>query len=818
MLPKDVGLTSAEAKKRLSEHGPNKLPEKPPPTALVIFFSQLKSPLVYVLLVAGAITLVLGHASDTIIIFLAVLINTVLGFFQERKADQAVAALKGMLNPQAEVVRDGERKSVPVEEVVPGDVVVLNPGNKIPADGKLVDSNRFFVDEALLTGESVPVNKKDDDEVYMGTIATAGRAYLEVSAIGATTKMGKIAEKVQDLQEDTPLKIQLKKLSKSLSTLVLGLTLVVFIVGVFGGRDVVELFTTSVALAVSAIPEGLLVALTVVLAIGMQRILKKKGLVRHLVSAETLGGVTVICADKTGTLTQGRMSVVDAIGEKEDLAVQTVVANDLDDPIVLAAHEWGRKQLANPKGYLEKNKRLDSIPFSSKTRYFASLNDWDSKNNMIFVNGAPEFLIDWSILTDKKRKELKDEVQRLAGEGKRIVGLARKKVTKTRRTLSEKDVKSGLHFVGFLAFSDPVRPGVAEALSKTKNAGMKLIAITGDYAETAQTVLKILGIEVADEEIILGKDLARLNKIELKSRLSGDKSVKLFARTTPEQKLGIVEALQAKGEVVAMMGDGVNDAPAIKKADIGIVVGEATDVARETADLVLLDSSFATIVAAVEEGRGIFDNIRKIILYLLSDAFSEIIAVVGGMFLGLPLPVTATQILWINLASDGFPNLALTVDPKRKDIMNEPPRAPKTHLAASWMKLLIGIVSVFSGLTALVFFVYLLNIGESVEVARSVAFLILGVNSLFYVFSVRTLKEPFWRTDIFSNKWLLWAVFAGFGIQLFPFLTKVGREFFSVAILPLHYWMGAFAASVLMFIMIETTKVVVRKHTEWFQD
>lgn len=819
MLPE--GLSSREAQERLGKFGYNTLPEKPPPSDLFIFVSQLKNPLVYILVFAGVVTVFLKDYSDSAIIFFAVLVNTVLGFFQERKANRSLQALKKLIHPQAEVVRDGEIKRINVEEVVPGDIVVLNQGSKIPADGKLVEANRFFVSEAILTGESVPVEKEKDKEVFMGTIITSGNAKMFVEVTGEETEIGKIALKVQEPFEDTPLREKLKNLSTQLSILVFVLTILVFIVGILVGKGLLEIFTTSVALAVSSIPEGLLVGLTVVLAIGMQRILKRKGLVRNLVSAETLGGVTTICVDKTGTLTEGKLQVVELVGDKDELALQSIIANDLDDPIVVAAWEWALKNLKYEKEKTKKvtkrYQRLDSIPFSPEERVFVSLNKWSDANNMIFVNGAPELLLERSIVSKKEKKAILQKIEEYTVEGKRVVGMARKKAALSKKNVSGKDVKNSLKFVGLLVFSDPTRRGVESAFEKTKKAGIEIIVITGDYPQTAVSVMKQLHLTVSEESVILGDELKRLSMKELRKKLAGDGRIRLFARTTPDQKLKIVDALKKNGEVVAMMGDGVNDAPALNKSDIGIVVGDASDVAKETAGLVLLDSNFATIVSAIEEGRGIFDNIRKILLYLLSDAFEEIIAIIGTLVLGLPLAVSAAQILWINLVSDGFPDLALTVDPKVEGIMDRPPRDSNEPIMTSWMKLMIGIISLIGGLIALGFFVYFYKTTQDLIFARSVTFLALGVNSLIFVFSVRTLTEPFWRENPLENKWLNLSVLFGLVVQFLPFSTSALRNFFGLKFPGIYPTLLVFAAAIFVFIMIEVTKAVVRKHVSWFQ-
>ena len=802
MFPNKNGLSGKEAAERLKKYGLNLLPEKTPPSQLSLFITQLKSPLVYVLLFAALVTLAIGHFSDSFIIFLAVFINTILGFIQEKRASDALYALKSYIADKSTVIRDGKRVTVDTSSIVVGDFVVLNQGVKVPADGKLIFANRLYLDESIITGESTPVLKDKNDTAFMGATVSVGQGIMRIEKTGISTKIGKIAEQVQKTDEDTPLQKQLKSFSKKLVVVIVVLTTIVFIIGLVRGENLVEIFTTSVALAVSSIPEGLLVSLTVILAIGMQKILRRRGLVRELSSAETLGGVTTICVDKTGTLTQGKMQMTDYVGDKEALAKQALLANDLDDPLVIAAFEWGRTII---KDYIQEHPRLDSIPFSPKERYFMSLHSWPGSSNIIFINGAPDLLLERCTLSENDKEEIGKTIDDLAGQGKRLIGLAKKMVTNKKKILIEADAKSDLEWVGLLAFSDPVRIGVSEALGQAKEAGIKVIVVTGDYASTSEFVLSEIGMPVTKEEIITGSQLEKMTKEELARKV---KSTRLFARTTPDQKLNIVEALKANGEVVAMMGDGVNDAPALHKADIGIVVEEATDVAKESADLVLLDSNFATIIAAIEEGRGIFDNIRKIILYLMSDAFGEIIVVIGGILVGLPLPVTAVQILWINLISDGFPNLALTIDPRRSGIMKEKPRSSKEPLMSLWMILLISFISLVSGLVALLFFYYVYRNSSDIALARSVAFATLGLNSLFYVFAVRTLTVPFWKNNLFENRWLILAALFGLSLQILPFTTPSLREFFQIEYLGMNYWFIAISLSLLMFVLVELFKLV----------
>ncbi len=796
------GLSTDEVKIRQKEYGYNQLPEKKPPTKLSLFISQLKNPLVFVLLGAAVVTIFIGHANDAFIILIAVFINTILGFVQEYRTSNSLSALKKFISIKATVLRDGERIHIDTKDIVPGDIVFLNRGDKIPADGILISTNRFSANESVLTGESLPINKNVDDRVFMGTTVSSGQAVMLVENIGITTEVGKIADKIQDKDEITPFQIQLKKFSNQLLIIIGGIIVFVFIIGVLRGMDITEIFITSVALAVSSIPEGLLVSLTIVLTIGMQKILKRRGLVRKLAAAETLGGVSVICVDKTGTLTLGQTEVSDFKGNKEALALQLSVANDLDDPVLISGFKWSKNiHRDDSNRYI----RIDSIPFTSKERFFISLNELDSDNNIIFVNGAPELLLSWSTLNQSEKDTVTQEIEMLTNEGKRIIGFGRKIVDKTKKTLEVEDAKCDLEWVGIVAFSDPVRDGLIEPLRETYEAGIKTVVITGDYPKTSIYVLSQLGINVSDDEYITGDILSNMSDEELKNRIE---KIKLFARTTPDQKLRIVNAYRDNGEVVAMIGDGVNDAPALHRSDIGIVVNEASDVARESADLVLLDSSFSTIVHAIEEGRVMFENIRKIVLYLLCDAFEEILVVLAGIIFGLPLPVTAVQILWVNLVSDGLPNLSLTVDPKRRGIMKDKPRSPDEHIITSWMINLIIFVSVIAGLTAFLSFYFVYKNTGSITLARSVTFVTIGINSLVYVFSVRAPFTSFIKSRMFKNRWLGLSVLAGFILQFLPFATENFRNFFRVEKLSATYWGIAFGLSVLMFLIVEMFKHV----------
>lgn len=804
MDSKLIGISENEVKLKIKQYGLNKLPEKPRPSFLYFVIKQLKSPLVYVLIFALFLTIIIGNYKDSFVIFIAIFINTLLGVFQEKKASDSLFALRKYVNEKVVVIRDGVRKEIDSLFLVPGDIVFLRQGDKVAADGVIIQANRLFLDESVITGESIPVAKDEKDEVFMGSIVVSGVCFMKVVLTGKNTVIGKIAFQIQEKEEETPFQIQLKLFSRQLLLVILFLLIFIFLVGIVKGLGLFEILVVSIALAVSSIPEGLLISLTVILAIGMRRILKRKGLVKSLLAAETLGGVTTLCIDKTGTLTEGKMKVVGVFGDKVKLAKQVLVANDLDDPIVIASYDWASGFLKN----FEKDKfeRLDSIPFSPKDRYFASLNRWGKDFNRLFVNGAPDIIIDWCNISKKEKKRYLSLIDELTENGNRLIGFAFKDVPLEKDKILDGEVKRDLNWVGVISLYDPVRKGVADALEKTRRAGIRLIVITGDYPKTAEFVLRQIGFNLGKEEILLGSDVESMSLKEL-SEVVG--KVKLFARTKPDQKLKIVEALKQNGEVVAMMGDGVNDASALHRADIGIAVGEATDVAKESSDLVLLDSNFSTILAAIEEGRGIFENIKKVVIYLLSDSFAEILVVLFCIVLGLPLALLPIHILWINLVSDGFPGIAIAVDPKRKGIMNERPRLPSEKIVERWMILLIASVSFFAGLIAFIFFLFTYKSTGNLVLARSVAFLTLGLNSLIYVFSVKGLMTPFWKYDFLNNRWLLLAVFAGFLLQVLPFISEFTRDLFNITAVGINYWILAVMASFMVFLFIEFFKLAL---------
>lgn len=806
-----TGLASVEARKRLGKFGPNEFKKKKEFSSLKLFFYQFKSPLVYILVLAGLVTLFLRDFTDSVVIFAAVFINTVLGFYQEYKAQKALAALQQLLAPKAKVIRDGKQKEIDASQIVPGDLVILTIGTRVPADGVLVEATDLTINEAILTGESMPVSKKaavspdklkKESSVFMGTNIVTGIAKMLVTKTGMATEMGKIGKAVEEIEEEeTPLQIQLGKLAKILAMVVGAVTVAIFVFGGFLGYDPLEMFTTSVAVAVAAIPEGLVVTLTVILALGMQRILKRKAIVRKLLAAETLGSVSMICADKTGTLTEGKMQVVKADFVDQDLGRKAaILCNDMRDPLEVAMLSWAEQKLSNKeiKKLKQDHPRLGEIPFSPQYKYIATLHP-----GLLLVSGAPEVILNRSKLADASLKVWQKRFDDYGKKGYRLVGFGYKKVGKEKRKIKTKDLKN-IEWLGLLIYEDPVREGVKAALNECQRAGIKVKVITGDYLATALAVLRELGLD-GERHALTGDELEKMSPEQLKRRVD---EIVLFARTNPEQKLKIVQALKDQGEVVAMMGDGVNDAPALAKADIGIVVGEASDVAKETADMVLLDSNFSTIVHAVEEGRTIFENIKKVVLYLLSDSFTEVILIGGSLLLRLPLPVTAAQILWVNLVEDTLPGIALAFEPEEKEIMAEPPRARGQPILDTELKTLIFIIGILTDLILLSLFYWLLKGFLHLHYIQTVMFVALGIDSLFICLACRSLRQTIFQKKFFSNKLLLFSLGIGFLLLALAVYLPFLQTFLRTHPLGVKEWLVLFTLGVFNLVAIETTKWV----------
>ncbi len=601
------GLSPEEVLERRLQYGENRLPSEKGVSTWSILLNQLKSPLVYIILAAAAISLVLGEFGDFAIIMAVVVIDVILGFIQEYQAQRTYVALKGLLKPTTTVIRDGQRLEVEVWELVPGDLVLLNAGEKVPGDGELMEATRVSLDEAILTGESEPVNKRAIDEngllpvkdaldprsqVFMGSTVVTGRGILRITKTGTETELGKIAESLSEhVEEETPLQVRLKSFSKILTYIVVAATLVILIVGLAMGRGFFEMLRTSIILAIAAVPEGLLIAVTVILVLGMRKILKRSGLVKKLLAVETLGSVTVICTDKTGTLTEGRMRVNrDNLLDEERAWHTMVLCNDLEGPVDIALWEYAEKLHPDKTQELfETSQRLDEELFTSETKYMITnvISNIFQGECVFFLKGAPEIVLGMCNVSREEREIILAQVDGWAGEGLRLIGLAC-------RSGGVMDNYCGYNWLGLLGMEDPVRQGVLEAVQVAQRAGIQIKMITGDYRRTAERIASNIGLIQDGDQTLEGSQIAVLTDEQLMEQV---KTTVVFSRIRPQEKFRIIRALQANGEVTAMIGDGVNDAPALKRANIGVVVGSATDVAKETADLILLDNNFRTIVS-----------------------------------------------------------------------------------------------------------------------------------------------------------------------------------------------------------------------------
>lgn len=788
------GLASNEISSLQGKFGLNSLPTSARKTPWQHFFAQFLSPLIYILIFAGIVTYFLKDYKDTLVIFAAVFINTFLGFYQEMKAESALYALKNMLSPKARVIRDSTEIIVDIIELVPGDYVVLHEGDVIPADGTCIDVQSLSVNESQLTGESMAVTKKENEEVYMGSHVLGGRALLLISQTGASTKIGKIAQQIAHLEDSkTPLQIKLQKLGTYIAISVIALSIIVFFIGLAYGASFQEMFTTSVAIAVASVPEGMAISLTVILAVGMQRILKRKALVRRLLAAETLGSVTVIATDKTGTLTEGIMKVThEELINKNMALAAAVYANNLDDPLEIALWEWAGKSGKDPQRMTDTHVRQKEKPFNSITKFMSVEVDGTE-----YIKGAPDVLIEMCSMESGERKQYQDHIDTLSLQGKRLIAFA-----------TREDHKKKATWAGLIGMSDPLRKDIPMVMESCKKAGMRILMITGDYGGTAKAVWKSMYPDNQNEpQIIEGDELTHLTFAQLKEKT---RTTDIFARVTPDHKLQIVTALQESGEVVALIGDGVNDAPAIKKSDIGIVVGSASDVSKEVADMVLLDSNFKTIVSAIEEGRNIFENMRKVLLYLLSDSLTQIILVVGALAMHLPLPMTAAQILWINIVTDGLPAMALSFDKKEKGLLTRAPIKSSEPLISRSLAGLMLVISCITGFLGLLLFTWYYST-SNIDVARTVTFTAISLSTLAYVFSIRSLNStPTW-SSITSNVWLLGAVIMGIVLQGIPLFVPYIRDAFLTQHLYVHDWLIVFAEIISVVVFIEISKLLFRR-------
>ncbi len=801
------GLTQADVLRLRQQYGENRLPAEKGTTVWTILLNQIKSPLVYIILVAAGVSLAVREYNDFAIIMAVVVIDVILGFIQEYQAQQTYTALKGLLKPTTTVIRDGERIEVEVWELVPGDVVLLNSGEHVPADGEITESTKLAVDEAILTGESEPVNKNDTDGqnlVFMGTAIITGRGTMLVTKIGSGTELGQIATSLQEhVEEDTPLQVRLKSFSKTLTYIVICFTLAILITGLLMGREFLEMLRVSIILAIAAVPEGLLIAVTVILVLGMRKILKRHGLVKKLLAVETLGSVTVICTDKTGTLTEGRMRVARVDLNNQERAIQSMVlCNNLEGPVDVALWEYAKANLSvSPQDLLDSSERLAEELFTSETKYMITAVSSNSHNgdHFNYLKGAPEIVLGMCRISEDERNQILAKVDEWAGDGLRLLGLAY-------RPMGELDDYTGYTWAGLVGMQDPIRDGVHEAVNVAQKAGIQVKMITGDYRKTAEKIARTIGLMKPEDHSLEGGELATLSDQQLQQEV---KQVAVFSRIRPQDKLRIVRALQSNGEITAMIGDGVNDAPALQRANIGVVVGAASDVAKETADLILLDSNFRTIVAAIEEGRVIFENIRKVVAYTLSNSFAEVMTIFVAMMFRWPAPLAVAQILWIHLICDGPSDIVLGFEPEEEGIMDEKPKSVKEPVLAPLGLTLIGVISIGSAIAALSLFGhFFLSHNNAVE-GRSMVFASFAVNSMIYIFAYRSMRLPLFRASpLARNKPLVLAVIAGLLMVVIAFAFPSIRTLLGIVPLSLQQWSWIAAIALGMLMAVEIGKWV----------
>ncbi len=796
------GLTAAQVLEQRRQHGENVLPSGKKTSPWAILLSQFKNPLVYIILVAAGISLAVGEYGDCAIIMVVVVLDAILGFVQEYQAQRTYTALKGLLKPTTTVIRDDERQEIEVRELVPGDLVVLNAGERVPGDGQVIEGTKLSVDEAILTGESEPISKgaaAEQNLAFMGTTVITGRGLLRVTDTGARTELGQIATSLrEETQEETPLQVRLKVFSRTLTRLVLLVTAAIMITGLITGRPFLQMLRVSIVLAIAAVPEGLLIAVTVILVLGMRKILKRNGLVKRLLAVETLGSVTTICTDKTGTLTEGRMQVTRSEVSDKQRALETIVlCNDLEGPVDAALWEYARAQLsADPQELFDQRRRVGVELFSSETKFMITANR-ENGQTLHYMKGAPEIVLGMCSLGMQERAGVLAQIERWAGEGLRTIGLAY-------REDGLLEDRSGYTWIGLVAMEDPIREGVREAIAVAQHAGIKVKMITGDYRRTAERIGMLVGLSVKEGQTLDGEELAKMSDQQLAARV--DETV-IFSRIRPQDKLRIVRALQAHGEITAMIGDGVNDAPALKRANIGVVVGSATDVAKETADLILLDNNFRTVVAAIEEGRVIFENIRKVVAYTLSNSFAEVLTIFGAMVLGWPAPLMVAQILWIHLICDGPSDIILGFEPKEDGIMDEKPKALNEPVLSPLGLSLIGIISVASTVVALFLFGHYYNIhGNPIE-GRSFAFASFAINSMIYIFAYRSMRHSIFRSNRLSqNKPLVISVLGGLAVAVVAFLVPSLRELLVIVPLSLVQWAQVAGVALSLLLVVEIGK------------
>ncbi len=880
---RNKGISSEEAKNRLEKYGENRLEEKSKISMWEIFIQQFKSVVMLLLTAAAVGSFLIDEVVEGIAVLVVILITAILGLIMEYKAGKSIEALKKTVQTEAKVIRDEKTVRIATEKVVPGDLVVLEEGDKIAADGRLVEADELGIDESMLTGESDPV-KKDieaiDQEgkvdigdrynmVFMGSAVLKGNGKFIVTATGKDAEIGKISKMLKETEsEDTPLEKRLEQTGRYLIVVTLIITGIVAVIGYLTGKPLEEMLKTSIALAIAAVPEGLPAAATITLAIGMNRMVKKNVLMRNLPSVETLGSATVFCTDKTGTLTENEMTlqkiVLDdreieisgtgynpegefrekeepldptqdptislllktgllcsdaALNKKEDGGWE-VIGDPTEGALVVGARKGGLKRadLKEEQGY----QRLDEIPFDSDRKFMAVLYKSSKDYNEVFLKGAPDVVVEMCdqiyrdhekvTLSDEKREELMKENESMAKKSFRVLAIAYKGVTAGKEGELEEEIEEGLTFLGFVGMMDPPREDVKESIKIASKAGIRTIMLTGDQPETAVGIAKNIGIDVHEEKMLKDQSLSDLSTESLEESL---KENSIYARVSPKDKLSIISALKNNKEIVAMTGDGVNDAPALKKADIGVAMGKrGTTVAKEASDMILLDDRFATIVEAVRQGRVIFDNIQKFIHYLLSCNLSEILFIFLSIIVGVPVPLVALQILWLNVVTGVFPALAMAWEVPEDKVMEKSPRSPESPIITNRYKFLIGFQGLILAVGPMISYLISLNYGIETYTARTIGFMTLAMVHLLQIFNVRRKNGLGFDKTFFRNPYLMGAVVLTFALQMIAIYVPGIQNILQTTALSYNMWAFVIVGAIIPIIVLQMIAVIQKKRKE----
>ncbi len=824
------GLKEEDVKKLQKEEGKNKLQDSKKESIFIKFIKQFNDFMIIILIIASIISAIVSKVQgendyiDSIIIILIVILNAIMGVVQEQKAEKSIEALKKLTPQKAKVIRNGKKTEINAEDLVKGDIIILETGNYIPADCRLLETYNFQVEESSLTGENIPSEKNANilcnknsalgdmkNMAFMASIVVNGHAKAVVTETGMNTTVGKIAKMmITNKAPETPIQKKLSQVGKILGIVCLAICMLIFLIGLIKKIEPIEMFMTSVGLAVAAIPEGLPAIVTIVLSIGVTKMAKKNSIIRKLPAVETLGSSNVICSDKTGTLTQNKMKVTEIKSNNKDLTIQygalctdceildnKVIGEPTEKAIVEKALEMGK----NKKDIEKQMPRINEIPFNSNRKMMTTIHQKGNKY-IVITKGAPDILLERCI--DKDKIMYKRQNSEMTNKALRVMGVAYKELTTLPSKINSDTLENNLKFLGLIGMIDPPREGVREAVETCKKAGIKTVMITGDHIETAKAIARDLNILTIKDKAITGQELDKIPQKELEKNI---KEYSVFARVTPEHKVRIVKAWQHTGAVVAMTGDGVNDSPALKNADIGIAMGKnGTDVAKNASDMILTDDNFVTIVEAVKQGRNIYDNIKKAIHFLIATNIGEIVTIFMGLVLGMKSPLLAIQLLWVNLVTDSLPAIALGLEPAEKDIMKRKPINSKKSIFADglWNKIIIE--GIMIGMFTLVSF----SIGNKyygLEIGRTMAFITIGLLELIHSFNIKS-EESIFNMGILENKYLIGSFILGVIIQTIVVIIEPLADIFKLSQLNITQWIITILISILPIPIMELQKKI----------